>query len=102
VTEQEIHTGQVMDELATLTLQELCHACRVEQAWLLQLVDEGILEPRGRERSSWRFAGSSLRRVLVVSRLQNDLGINLQGAAMVLDLMQEIETLRARLTRFNY
>jgi chaperone modulatory protein CbpM len=33
----------------------------------------------------------------VASRLQRDLGVNLAGAALALELLQEIEALRARL-----
>jgi chaperone modulatory protein CbpM len=34
-------------------------------------------------------------------RLQRDLGINLAGIAVALDLLDEVETLRARLRRLN-
>ncbi len=90
-----------MDELTTLSLQELCSACHVEPAWLIQLVEEGILEPQGKAHESWHFTGSSLRRVLIVRRLQDDLGVNMQGAALALDMLQEIERLRCRLSRFE-
>jgi chaperone modulatory protein CbpM len=34
-------------------------------------------------------------------RLQHDLGINLAGIAVVLDLLEEIDSLQARLSRFE-
>ena len=34
--------------------------------------------------------------------LNRDLGINWPGAALVLELLDEIESLRARLERFDY
>jgi len=34
----------------------------------------------------------------VASRLQRDLGVNLAGAALALQLLDEIETLRAHIT----
>jgi chaperone modulatory protein CbpM len=37
-----------------------------------------------------------VRRVRLVVRLQRDLGVNLAGAALVLELMSELELLRAR------
>jgi len=97
----EILSGLLLDELSSLSLEELSQACRVRTEWIVELVEEGILEPRGREATAWRFAGSSLRRVRTVSRLQHDLGVNLAGAALALDLMDEVERLRARLQRFD-
>jgi chaperone modulatory protein CbpM len=87
--------------MVSLSLDELCRACRVHSEWILQLVDEGILEPQGRAQGNWRFAGTSLRRVQTVWRLQHDLGLNLAGAALALDLLEEIEGLRTRLGYFE-
>ncbi len=90
-------TGMVLDEENTLTLGELCHACAVHAEWIIELVDEGILEPEGSGIDQWRFPAVSLQRVLVVQRLQGDLGVNLAGAALVMELMDEIRSLRSRL-----
>jgi len=90
-------TGLLLDKGCTLTLGELSRACMVSAEWIVELVDEGILEPVGQDIAHWRFSGPSLRRALVVMRLQRDLTINLAGAALVLDLMDEIETLRTHL-----
>jgi chaperone modulatory protein CbpM len=94
---QDILTGLLLDEEASLTLGELCRVCTVHAEWIIELVDEGVLEPSGSDTAHWRFPGPSLQRVHRVRRLQQDLGINLAGAALVLDLLDEIESLRARL-----
>jgi chaperone modulatory protein CbpM len=99
--QEKILNGRVLDEITSLTLDELSRACRVRQEWIQQLVDEGILDPLESAERDWRFAATSLRRVRTVWRLQQDLGVNLAGAALVLDLMEEIERLRARLGRFE-
>ena len=105
-------TGLVVDSDHPLTIAELSRACCMHAEWVMELVDEGILEPThqanqqtssrpdpqpGHQRNRWQFSGSSLRRALVVRRLQRDLGINLAGAALALQLMDEMDTLRARL-----
>lgn len=94
---KEILTGLLLDEESTLTLGELSRACTVHAEWIIELVDEGILEPAGDDTAHWRFSGPSLCRARSAMRLQRDLGINLAGAALVLDLMEEVETLRSRL-----
>jgi chaperone modulatory protein CbpM len=94
---QDILTGLLLNDEVSLSLGELCRVCAVHAEWIIELVDEGILEPMGPDSAHWRFTGPSLVRALRVRRLQQDLGVNLAGAALVLDLLDEIETLRARL-----
>jgi chaperone modulatory protein CbpM len=89
--------GLNLDEEETLTLAELSRACAMHAEWVVSLVEEGVLEPSGRSPASWRFSGTSLRRARAAARLQHDLGINLSGVALVLDLIDEMETLRKRL-----
>ncbi|MEN8214067.1 MAG: chaperone modulator CbpM [Pseudomonadota bacterium] len=93
----EILKGEILDEEVMLTLAELSRACTMHADWIIDLIDEGIIEPRGREIAEWRFSGASLNRVQCVMRLQRDLGVNLAGAALVLELMDEIQQLRSHL-----
>lgn len=89
-------SGLIVEE-TTLTLDEFCSACAVERDWIVVLVNEGILEPIGHKQSQWQFSGISLHRARTAIRLERDLGVNPAGAALVLDLLEEIASLRARL-----
>jgi len=97
----ELLTGIVLDEQAELSMSDLCRACCQHAEWIVQLVDEGILEPAGRNPAQWRFPGASLHRAHTAMRLQRDLDINLAGVALALDLMDEIESLQALLCRLE-
>ena len=44
---------------------------------------------------------AELRRVRRAQRLQRDLGVNTPGIALALELLEEVESLRARLRRFD-
>ncbi|WP_305909679.1 chaperone modulator CbpM [Methylomarinum sp. Ch1-1] len=88
--------GVVLEEEMEFTLVDLSRACSVHAEWIIALVDEGILEPSGNDVTEWRFSGDNLKRVLAVQHLQKDLGVNLAGSALVLELLEEIEALRAR------
>jgi chaperone modulatory protein CbpM len=87
----------VPEEPTELTLAEVCRACAVETGFIVELVQEGVLAPAGPEPQRWRFTTVHLRRVRVASRLQRDLGLNLAGTALALELLEELEALRARL-----
>jgi chaperone modulatory protein CbpM len=91
-----VHTGTVIEE-DCLTLGQLCRACGVHADWVISLVEESIIEPQGEEIRVWRFSGASLVRARSALRLQRDLGINLAGIALALDLMEELESLRAQM-----
>ena len=96
-------TGLILDEDCLFTLEELCDACSVRTEYIIELVDEGVVEPmeQQRKQQQWSFTGKSLLRARKARRLQQDLGINLAGAAVVLDMMEEIERLRERLRRLG-
>jgi chaperone modulatory protein CbpM len=87
----------IFEEQTRLTLADLCRACAVHAERIIELVDVGVLEPQGREPARWIFGGASLHRARGALRLQHDLDIDLAGAALALELLDEIKTLRARL-----
>ena len=90
--------GVLLEEEVEFSLGELSRACSVNAEWILLLVEEGILEPvTGTAESDWRFTGTSLQRVRITRHLQRDLGVNLAGAALALDLLEEIESLRTHM-----
>jgi chaperone modulatory protein CbpM len=93
--------GEVLEEIVELTLAELCRTCGLPAHRMIEMVDEGIITPIGRDPGRWRFRGVDLRRVWRVQRLQRDLGLNLAGAAIALDLLDELERLRALLRRLG-
>jgi chaperone modulatory protein CbpM len=89
--------GLVPEEPAELTLTEVCRVCAVQTDFIVELVAEGVLAPAGRDPGGWRFTYAHVRRVRVASHLQHDLGVNTAGAALALELLEQIEALRARL-----
>jgi chaperone modulatory protein CbpM len=95
----DILSGIILEDTARLTLRELCDACAVNAEFIAELIDEGVLEPAGTEKSHWCFTGFSLHRVRTAKRLQRDLGINLAGVALALELLDEVRQLREQLNR---
>ena len=91
------HTGELLDETTEITLAELTRTCRVHAEWVMELVEEGVIEPLGPGGPQWRFAATSVVRVQKAQRLQRDLGVNLAGIALALQLIDRIDALEARL-----
>ncbi|MGO4910331.1 chaperone modulator CbpM [Pseudorhodobacter sp. W20_MBD10_FR17] len=80
-----------------LTLLDLCRICGSSADWVIELVDEGILDPQGEGRAVWRFESTSITIVHKVQRLQRDLRLNMPGVAVVLSLADENAALKRRL-----
>lgn len=87
----------ILEEQNQLTVDDLCRACAVPAGRIIDLVDIGVLEHQGGEPAHWSFDGASLQRARMVFQLQRDFDIDLAGAALALELLDEIATLRARL-----
>ena len=92
---------EVIDDTMELTLVELCQAVRAPQEQVRVWVFEGVLTPRGETPEEWRFAGTALRRARLARTLMQELEINAPGVALALDLMDEIEALKASLRRLG-
>ncbi|MFZ2389562.1 MAG: chaperone modulator CbpM [Polaromonas sp.] len=94
-------TGFILEEQTEFSLADLCQACAAQTDIIVELVNEGVLAPAGESfqnsPEAWQFTGAHLQRAKVALRLQNDLGVNLAGAALALELLDELDSLRARL-----
>lgn len=90
-------TAYILEEQTELTLADLCRVCAADSALVMELVDEGVLSPSGDAPERWRFTGVHMHRARTALTLQRDLGVNLQGAALAVELLEELDRLRARL-----
>ena len=94
-------SGELLEEEPEMSLVQLCSACELSEEQVIKLVDEGIIDPVGDKPAAWRFHATSLRRVRITCNLQRELGLNAPGAALALELLEELEQLRARLRRLE-
>lgn len=94
-------TAVTLDRHIELSLVEVCEACGLYTERLIEMVEEGVIEPRGVTPAAWVFDGLALERAQLAQRLQRDLDINLAGAALALDLLEELRSLRQRVRRLE-
>lgn len=90
--------GTILDEEITLTLHEVCEVCGVQESAVIEMVKEGVAEPLDDSSATLEFSGVAVTRLMTAHRLQRDLHINLAGAALALELLDEITALKRRLT----
>jgi chaperone modulatory protein CbpM len=88
-------TGSILEEQGEFTLEEFCSVCSVEEHHVFEMLEHGIIETRSV--TQWRISCDSMRRARISLRLQRDLGVNTAGTALVLDLLEQIDSLQRRL-----
>jgi len=93
-------SGDIVEDDQNVSLSTLCHYCSLPAEQVILMIDHGIIEPIESQVTStyWQFSGDCVIRVQTASRLQHDLGINLAGTALALELLDEINTLREQVT----
>jgi chaperone modulatory protein CbpM len=98
--DEDILQAQLLDAGDWLPIEEVCTRLCVERRWIVELVEIGALEPQGGiDPAAWVFPRAELPRVLAMTRLVLDLGVNLSGAAIILELVEERRKLLAQLSQ---
>ena len=98
--EGDVLLAQFLDDDDWLRLDEICTRLSVERQWIVEMVELGALDPHGGlEPSAWVFPRRELPRVLAMTRLVTDLGVNLTGAAIIVELVEERRRLLSQLRK---
>jgi chaperone modulatory protein CbpM len=88
-----------MSELALFSVRDVAVRCGVDVEFVERLVELGVISSHpGGERV---FACEVTLRVGKFVRLQRDLGVNPEGAALIVELLDRIDALEHRLRHFE-
>ena len=87
----------VVEEHVSFTLSALCRARGADLEQVQALVGEGLLQPTGPTPEDWQFNGDALPQTRRALRLARDFELDMGAVALVMDLLAEIDRLRARL-----
>jgi chaperone modulatory protein CbpM len=98
MNDEEILIGSLMED-SWLTLEQVAAACRVEPAWLRRHIEEGLFPCAESVAETWRFSGANLLRAQRMRQLERDFDAVPELAALVADLLEEMDALRERVRR---
>jgi len=87
-------SGDIVEETVVLSVADLSRVMSVDDRRIVEWVEEGVISVLEIHASEWRFSGAALRRARIALRLERDLGVNLPGVALALDLLEELGQLR--------
>lgn len=86
----------VLDERRLLTIDELSRMVEVHPEILQHFMGFGLIDPEIIEPCPL-FADTVVFRIRKIQRLRSDLGVNLAGCGLVLDLLDRIDDLEAEI-----
>jgi chaperone modulatory protein CbpM len=96
----QIVYGVLLDD-AALTLDELARACAMEPAWVAARVQAGLIGSAAAqpEPAGMRFTSADLMRAQRLAFAERVFGIDEHGAALMADLIEEVNRLRQIVAR---
>jgi chaperone modulatory protein CbpM len=86
-------------EGACLTLEQICAAAALDRDWLVRHVEEGLIPASGTLVAEWRFSTVHVTRARRMHEIERTYEAAPELAALVADLLEELDELRARLGR---
>jgi hypothetical protein len=85
-------------QTSQLTLLRVCRACRSEPAFMIDLVKTGVIRPAAGGRPiEWRFTPQAQQRAEMATYLWRRYGLNPEGLAFVMQLLDMNKMLREQL-----
>jgi len=89
--------AQVSAEGEWLSVTQVCRASQIDFAVVIELAELGLVSPRGSEPREWQVSARELVRLRTAARLMRDLGVNVTGAALAVELLEARRELEGRL-----
>jgi chaperone modulatory protein CbpM len=93
--------GELIGEGEWITVTEICRLCRIDATAVEELAELGLLVPRGSVAGEWEFPAAALPRLRIVGRLMRDLGVNVSGAALAVELLEAQRELERQIRRLE-
>jgi chaperone modulatory protein CbpM len=79
-----------------LSFTEVCLQTGVAEDTVIEIIEQGIVEPIGASPGEWLFSPAMLILTKKAVRLNRDLDVDWAGIALAIELLDEVEQLRER------
>jgi len=84
-----------------LKLEGLAERAGVHPTLVHRFIDCGLIEPSGREGAELFFEQDTVARLQMIRRLRDQLGVNIAGIAVILDLRERLSALQRENAKFR-
>jgi chaperone modulatory protein CbpM len=97
----EIREVRVVGDADWIAAAEFCRLCRLDLDAVIELVDLGLVSPRGYSPHEWQLPATAVPRLSMAGRLMRDLGINVSGAVLAVELLEVQRDLERQIRRLE-
>jgi chaperone modulatory protein CbpM len=97
----EVRAVCVVGDAEWIAAGELCRLCRLGLDDVIQLAELGLVSPRGNSPQEWQLPAAAVPRLATAGRLMRDLGINLSGAVLAVELLEIQRDLERQIRRLE-
>jgi chaperone modulatory protein CbpM len=93
--------ARLLGEGDWIAVTDVCRVCLIDMAVVVELVELGVVVSRGTSPEEWLVPAAALPRLRVAGRLMRDLGVNVTGAALAVELLEARGELERRVRRLE-
>lgn len=93
MSQDTILIGVLIEESQTITYTEVCHKYNIPEKLLVEMMEHGLFSNQSTQITQLKLNQKELHRIESAFRLHQDLGINLPGVVLALELLEKIERL---------
>lgn len=86
----DVITAILIEEDNLLPLAQVCQALNTNETFIIELISHEVILPR-RRNEVWFFDSTNFRRTKLAVSFYHDLGINIEGIALALELLDRLE-----------
>ncbi|HEY1889719.1 MAG TPA: chaperone modulator CbpM [Steroidobacteraceae bacterium] len=97
----EIREVRLVGDADWIAAAEVCRLCRLDLDAIIELADLGLVSPRGYTPQEWQLPAAAVPRLSMAGRLMHDLGINVSGAVLVVELLEVQHDLERQIRRLE-
>jgi chaperone modulatory protein CbpM len=97
----QVLEAHVLGEGDWIAAAEICQICQIDIEAMRELAALGVVTAREPVPGDWELAATALPRLRIVGRLMRDLGVNVSGAALAIELLEEQRSLESRIRQLE-
>jgi chaperone modulatory protein CbpM len=93
MNQDNVLIGVLIEESMTISYTEVCHKYNIPESLLTEMMEHGLFSNKSTDIKHLKLNQKELHRIESAFRLHQDLGVNLPGVVLAIELLEKIERL---------